>query len=419
VSAVRRFAGETFRSFRTRNFRLFFSGQIVSQIGNWMTLVTQTLLVLHLTDSGVALGVLAAAQFGPILVLGPWTGLIADRSDKRRLLITVQVMAMAQSFALAALAFLPHPPVGGIYLVALVGGLTVAFDNPARRAFVTEMVPQEDIPNAVSLNSALMTSSRVLGPALAGIAVTTVGYGWAFVADGISYVAVLVAFGLMRSAELHRSAPTPRGKGQVREGLRYARANRDLWVPLMMMAIVGTLSYNFQVVFPLFATRDLGGSGATFTIVFSVMSVGALIGALAVARRTRIELRGVAYTSLAFGIPMVAMAFVPNLSTALPVAFVVGLGSISYLTASTAIVQTHSSPEMRGRVLALQAMVFLGSTPIGGPILGWICQTWGARWGIGVGAAAALGAGLWGLSVARRTPVALSAVGSPPGPRSG
>ena len=419
MSAVSRFAGETFRSFRTRNFRLFFSGQIVSQIGNWMTLVTQTLLVLHLTDSGVALGVLAAAQFGPILVLGPWTGLIADRSDKRRLLITVQVIAMAQSFALAVLAFLPHPPVGGIYLVALVGGLIVAFDNPARRAFVTEMVPQEDIPNAVSLNSALMTSSRVLGPALAGIAVTTVGYGWAFVADGISYVAVLVAFGLMRSAELHRSAPTPRGKGQVREGLRYARANRDLWVPLTMMAIVGTLSYNFQVVFPLFATRDLGGSGATFTIIFSVMSVGALIGALAVARRTHIELRNVALTSLAFGLPMVVMAFVPNLVTALPVAFVVGLGSISYLTASTAIVQTHSSPEMRGRVLALQAMVFLGSTPIGGPILGWICQIWGARWGIGVGAAAALGAGLWGLSIARRTPVALSAAGSPSGPRSG
>ena len=203
------------------------------------------------------------------------------------------------------------------------------------------------------------------------------------------------------------------------EGLRYARANRDLWVPLTMMAIVGTLSYNFQVVFPLFATRDLGGSGATFTIIFSVMSVGALIGALAVARRTHIELRNVALTSLAFGIPMVVMAFVPNLATALPVAFVVGLGSISYLTASTAIVQTHSSPEMRGRVLALQAMVFLGSTPIGGPILGWICQTWGARWGIGVGAAAALGAGLWGLSIARRTPVALSAAGSPSGPPSG
>ena len=417
MSRLRRFRDDTFRSFRTRNFRLFFGGQIVSQIGNWMTLVAQTLLVLHLTHSGVALGILAAAQFGPILVLGPWAGLVADRSDKRRLLIVVQVIAMAQSFALAALAFLPHPPVLGLYLVAFVGGLTVAFDNPARRAFVTEMVPREDIPNAVSLNSALMTGSRIVGPALAGLAVTTVGYGWAFVADGVSYVAVLVAYGLMRVDALHRAEPTPRGKGQVREGLRYARANRDLWVPLVMMAIVGTLSYNFQVVFPLFTTRDLGGSAATFTILFSVMSVGALIGALAVARRTRISLRTVALTSIAFGVPMAVMAVVPTLGLALPIAFLVGLGSISFLTASTAIVQTHSSQEMRGRVLALQAMVFLGSTPIGGPILGWICQTWGARWGVAVGAAAALGAGAWGMSVARRTGAGFSPVGSRPDPR--
>lgn len=350
-------------------------------------------------------------------MLGPWAGLVADRSDKRRLLIVVQVIAMAQSFALAALAFLPDPPIIGLYLVALIGGLTVAFDNPARRAFVTEMVPRGDIPNAVSLNSALMTSSRIVGPALAGLAVTTVGYGWAFVADGVSYVAVLIAYGLMHVADLHRAEPTPRGKGQVREGFRYARANRDLWVPLVMMAIVGTLSYNFQVVFPLFATRDLSGSAATFTILFSVMSVGALIGALAVARRTRISLRTVAITSIAFGAPMAVMAVVPTLAVALPIAFLVGLGSISFLTASTAIVQTHSSQEMRGRVLALQAMVFLGSTPIGGPILGWICQTWGARWGVAVGAAAALGAGAWGLSVARRTGAGVSPVGSRPDPR--
>lgn len=418
MSRVGSFTEATFRSFRTRNFRLFFAGQIVSQIGNWMTLVAQTLLVLHLTHSGVALGVLAAAQFGPILVLGPWAGLVADRSDKRKLLISVQVIAMAQSFALAALAFLPHPPLLGLYGVALVGGLTVAFDNPARRAFVTEMVPRADIPNAVSLNSALMTSSRIVGPALAGLAVTTIGYGWAFTTDGLSYIAVLVAYGLMRAGELHRTEPAPRGKGQVREGLRYARANRDLWVPLVMMAVVGTLSYNFQVVFPLFATRDLHGTGVTFTVLFSVMSTGALVGALAVARRTHISLRTVARTSLAFGLPMAVMAVVPNLRIALPVAFVVGLGSISFLTATTAIVQTHSSAEMRGRVLALQAMVFLGSTPIGGPILGAISQRFGARWGVSVGAAAALGAGAWGLAVARRPVVAVSAVGSRPDPRS-
>jgi hypothetical protein len=279
------------------------------------------------------------------------------------------------------------------------------------------MVPREDIPNAVSLNSALMTGSRIVGPALAGLAVTTVGYGWAFVADGVSYIAVLVAYRLMRSADLHRAAPTPRGKGQVREGLRYARANRDLWVPLIMMAVVGTLSYNFQVVFPLFTTRDLHGSAATFTILFSVMSVGALFGALAVARRTHLSLRTVALTSIAFGVPMAAMAIAPTFAVALPIALLVGLGSISFLTASTAIVQTHASQEMRGRVLALQAMVFLGSTPVGGPILGWISETWGARWGVAVGAAAALGAGMWGLSVARRTGAGVTPVGSRSDPR--
>jgi MFS family permease len=417
VSRVRHFRDATFRSFRTRNFRLFFGGQIVSQVGNWMTLVTQTLLVLDLTDSGVALGILGAAHFGPILVLGPWTGLVADRSDKRRLLITVQVLAMAQSFALAALAFRADPPIIAVYAVALLGGLTVAFDNPARRAFVTEMVPRDDIPNAVSLNSALMTASRILGPALAGLAVATIGYGWAFVADGLSYFAVLAAFGLMRPAELHRGGPAPRGKGQVREGFRYARANPNVWVPLAMTAVVGTLSYNFQVVFPLFATRDLGGAAATFTVLFSVMSAGAFVGALAVARRTHVSLRTVALASIGFGVPMAVMVPVPNLTLALPVAFAVGLGSTSFVTASTAIVQTGSSQEMRGRVLALQAMVFLGSTPIGGPILGWISDTWGARWGLAVGAAAALGAGAWGLSVARRHAPPVSPAGSPPDPR--
>src|SRR4249919_3339729 len=180
MTSVRTAWRETFRSLRSRNFRLFFGGQLISQVGNWMTLVAQTLLVLSLTDSGIALGMLAVAQFGPVLILGPWAGLVADRSDKRRLLLVVQSVAMLQSFALAALAFSGNPPVWSIYLVALVGGVTIAFDNPARRAVVTEMVPESDVQNAVSLNSALMTSSRVIGPALAGLLVATVGFGWCF-----------------------------------------------------------------------------------------------------------------------------------------------------------------------------------------------------------------------------------------------
>jgi len=402
MTSVRRAGAETFRSLHSRNFRLFFGGQLISQIGNWMTMVAMTLLVLRLTGSGVALGLLAAAQFGPVLLIGPWAGLVADRSDKRHLLLIVQTIAMVQSFALAALAFADSPPIALIYVVALVGGITVAFDNPARRAFVVEMVPEQDVNNAVSLNSALMTSSRVIGPALAGLLVTTVGFGWAFLADGLSYIAVIFALFLMRSAELRRPPQQARGKGQVREGLRYARSVPDLFVPLVMMAIVGTLSYNFQVVFPLFMTRDLGGTDSTFTLLFSVVSIGALIGALAVARRKSISIRMVGLTAMGYGAALTVMTFVPSVAFALPAGLLVGLGSIAFLTASTSIVQMRSDPTMRGRVLALQAMVFLGSTPIGGPILGWVCEHFGARYGVALGAVAALGAGAWGMYEARR-----------------
>src|SRR4051794_38636612 len=202
MTRLRNATRDTFRSLGVRNFRLFFSGQLISQVGNWLTLVAQTLLVLKLTDNGVALGGLAAAQFGPVLLIGAWAGLIADRSDKRKLLIIVQSIAMAQSFVLAALAFSGNPPLWAIYSVALVGGITVAFDNPARRAFVVEMVPKEDMNNAVSLNSAAMTSSRIFGPALAGLLVVTVGFGWAFLVDGLSYIAVLIGLSVMRTPEL-------------------------------------------------------------------------------------------------------------------------------------------------------------------------------------------------------------------------
>ncbi|MBA3652648.1 MAG: MFS transporter [Actinobacteria bacterium] len=401
---MRSIARDTFKSFKSRNFRLFFAGQGISQIGNWLTLVAQALLVLKLTDNGVFLGGLAAAQFGPVLLLSPWAGLIADRSDKRKLLLVVQLIAMAQSFALAALAFSGHPPVLAIYAVALVGGITIAFDNPARRAFVVEMVPVADVNNAVSLNSALMTSSRVIGPAVAGALIATVGFGWCFLADGVSYIAVLIGLWMMRTEELRPPPVTMRAKGQVREGLRYARSVPELWVPLVMMAVIGTLSYNFQTVFPLFATRDLHGTGTTFTLLFSVVSIGALAGALASAHRRVIGVRTVAGAALAYGGAMAAMAIVPNAATAYAVGVVLGLASIAFLTASTAIVQIEAAPEMRGRVLALQAMLFLGSTPIGGPIVGFIAEQFGARYAIGVGAVAAAAAGAWGLAKVRPTP---------------
>jgi MFS family permease len=418
---LRLFGRETFASLRIRNFRLFFGGQLISQVGNWMTLLAQTLLVLHLTGSGVALGLLAAVQFGPVLLIGPWAGLVADRSDKRKLLLVVQALAMVQSALLAVVAF-TGAPVWTIYVVALFGGMTIAFDNPARRSFVVEMVPETDVPNAVSLNSALMTSSRVIGPALAGLLISTVGFGWAFLADAVSYIAVLTSLWLIRPGDLRRGPVTARAKGQVRAGLRYVRSVPELFVPLAMMAVIGTLAFNFSTVMPLYVTRDLGGSTGMFTLVFSVLSVGSLIGALAVARRQRVTVRSVGLAALAFGTSMLLLALAPGLGLALPASLLVGLTSIGFLTASTAIVQMRAAPQMRGRVLALQAMLFLGSTPVGGPIAGWVSQTFGARWALVMGAVACASAGAWGLFAVRgrrgATPTAPELVPAPV-PRAG
>jgi MFS family permease len=414
VTRIRHATHDTFRSLAVRNFRLFFAGQLISQVGNWLTLVAQTLLVLKLTDSGYALGGLAAAQFGPVLLVGAFAGLVADRSDKRRLLIVVQSLAMLQSFCLATLAFLGHPPVAAIYAVAFCGGLATAFDNPARRSFVVEMVPEESINNAVSLNSALMTGSRVVGPALAGLLVTTVGFGWCFLLDGISYLAVIAALARMNPAELRQAPVTPKGKGQVREGLRYARSVPELWVPLLMMALIGTLAFNFQTVLPLFATRDLHGTDVTFTWLMSVVSCGSLIGALGTARRTTIDVRVVSRNAAVFGVALGALSLAPGQPSAFAVGFLMGLGSIMFMTAATAITQLAAKPSMRGRILALQAIVFLGSTPIGGPIVGAISERFGARYGIAVGAAATLAAAGFGfLMVGRSGRLALATAEAP------
>jgi MFS family permease len=400
MTRLRLASDETFKSLSIRNFRLFFVGQSISQIGNWLTLIAQALLVLQLTDSGVALGLLAAAQFGPVLLFGAFAGLIADRRDKRTLLITVQAFAMAQSFVLALIAFQGWP-VWTIYVVAALGGTATAFDNPARRSFVVEMVPEDQITNAVSLNSALMTGSRIVGPALGGLLIATVGFGWAFALDGLSYIAVIIGLRMMDPTKIRKAPATPRGKGQVRAGLRYAWSIDELRVPLVMMAIIGTLAFNFQTVLPLFATRTLDGTDLTFSLLMSVVSVGSLAGALRSARRKDVSVRTVSLASLGFGTSMLALAVAPSLPIAFLVGIVMGFTSISFMTTSTAIVQLRADPTMRGRVLALQAIVFLGSTPIGGPIVGTICERFGARWGLAVGAVATIGAALYGFGRVR------------------
>lgn len=392
---------KTFRALSVRNFRLFFVGQSISQIGNWLTTVAVVLLVLHRTDSGLAVGIMTACQFGPILLLGPWAGLMADRGDKRRILLITQALEMMQSLALGALAFLPEAPLLAFYLVALAGGVMFAFDTPARRAFVAELVPPEQIHNAVTLHSAMMTGSRVIGPALAGALVTTVGFGWCFVVDAVSYLAVLECLRRMKPDELRRPQTTGRAGGQLRAGLAYIRGVPELRVPLIMATVVGTLTFNFQVVLPLFVLRTLHGSDVTYTLTYSVLSAGSLVAALAAAHRGTVGMRTIVRTSAVFGLTMFALAAAPNLLVALPIAVAVGAASVTFMSLSTALFQLRADPGMRGRVLALQSMLFLGSTPIGGPLLGAICDAFGARSGLIVGGLAAVGAAAWGHRHAR------------------
>src|SRR3954453_109732 len=392
----------TFRSLSVRNFRLFFIGQLISQIGTWLTQIALVLLVLHLTHSGVAIGALVACQFGPVLLLGAYGGVIADRADKRRLLLLTQTLQMLQSFTLGALAFMHDPPLAAFFITASAGGFLLAFDNPARRSFVPEMVPSDEVHNAVTLNSALMTSSRIFGPALAGVLVVTAGYGWAFTIEGVSFIAKLAGLWMMRTEELCSAPRSGKGKGQVREGLRYVRTVGDLWVPMVMVAGAGAPTFNFSVVLPLFVERTLHGTDGSFTALYSVLSIGSFFGALVTAHRRSVEVRHVVMASFAFGVAMLVFAAMPVLLSAFPVALAVGFTSIAFMTTSTAIVQVRARPNMRGRVLALQSMVLIGSTPIGGPVLGAVCDTLGARAGLVIGGLAALAAALWGRMASKR-----------------
>ena len=396
------FVQRTLSSLRSRNFRLFFVGQTISQVGNWLTMVALTLLVLHRTGSGVAVGLLAACQFGPILLLSAWAGVLADRSNKRNLLFVTQSLEMAQSFALGALAFMHDAPLPAFFGVAVVGGCLLAVDNPVRRSFVNEMVAAEDLTNAVSLYSAMNSASRIVGPALAGVLIVTVGYGWCFTVDAISYSAVLISLWMMRPEELRRVPVTPRGSGQVRAGLRYIAAVPELWITFVMLLIVGIISYNYTVVLPLFVEKGLHGGDGSFTLVYAAFSAGGLVGAFVVARRRTVTLRTVIVTTACLGVAMTALSVVPDVAFAFVLAILVGLASVAYMTTTTAIAQIRTDQHMIGRVLAIQTVLLVGTTPIGGPILGAVADQVGARAPVLIGGIGALCAAAFGVLAARR-----------------
>lgn len=350
----------------------------------------------------MAVGILSACQFGPILLFAPWAGVVVDRMEKRRLLFITQGLEMGQSLALAALAFMHDVPLIAFYLTAVAGGTMLAFDNPVRRTFVNEMVALEDVPNAVTLYSAMVNLSRIAGPAIAGLLVVSVGYGWCFTIDAASYTSVLVALAMMRTGELRRLEREARGAGQIRAGLRYITTVPEIWIPFLMLLIVGTFSYNFTVLFPLFVEKGLNGSDTDFTFLYAIFSTGAVVGALAVARRSTVTIRTVTLGALWLGVTLLVLSLMPNVGLAIAVAALVGGSSVAYMTATSAIAQIRAAPRMIGRVMAIQAVLFAGTKPIGGPILGGIADAFGARTAVGVGAVGALLAAAFGWVAARR-----------------
>lgn len=399
-----RVLGRTFSSLRHRNFRLYFIGQMVSNTGNWLTNVAMTLLVLKITGSGLRVGVLAACQYGPLMVLSPYAGAIADRFSKRRSLIVTQTLEMAQSIGLAILAFLPHPPLAALYVLALAGGAFLAFDNPLRRSFVTEMVAPEDLSNAIVLYSTIVNGSRIFGPAIAGVLIVSVGYGWCFAIDALSYIAVLVCLFLMREHELHRTATPAERRGAVRAGLRYVFDTPALWISFMMLAILGTLSYNFNVTLPIFVTQVLHGGERTYTLLYSTFSVGAVACSLLIAHRGLTRMRHIILGAVLLGVGTLLLAPVSSAALAVPVILFIGAAGILYMTATTAIAQVEARPEMHGRVLALQTVLIGGPLAVGGPILGWVADRFGGRAPMVVGGIAAFVAAALGSWANHRFP---------------
>ena len=381
----------------SRNFRLFFVGQIVSVTGTWMQSVAAAWLVLKLTESSVALGIQLALNFGPILLLGAWAGLLADRRDKRLILIGTQTAFALQALALWVLVFAGVAELWMVYALSLFAGIVTAIDNPARQSFYAEMVGNKDLTNAVSLNSAVMTGTRIVGPALAGVLIATVGLAPSFLINGISYVAVIAALVAMRPDELHREVVPIRGKGQLREGLAYVRKTPGLLLPLTWMAVIFTFSFNFSVLFPVLATRVFDGDAGTYATMLSFLGVGSLLGALAMARQQEPNPRRLAVAAVAFGAASVLASAAPTFWSELLVLVPMGIVSMVFMITGNSTLQLSSRANMRGRVMALYGMVFLGGTPIGAPIAGWVADRFGPRMGIALGGLIAVVTGLTGL----------------------
>ncbi len=392
----------TFAALAIPNYRRYIGGQSVSLIGTWMQMAAQSWLVLSLTGSATALGVIIALQTLPVLALGPYGGVVADRVDKRRLMVILQGAMGVQALILGVLTVAGVVRLWEIGALAVLLGVNNAFENPARQAFMLELVGGESLRNAVSLNSVLVNVARVIGPAVAGVLIATVGEGPCFLLNAASFAAVIGSLVTLERSAIHPSPPSGRGPGQLREGLRYVRRTRELGVPLAMMALVGAFAYEFQVTLPVMAKQGLHVGATGYGFMTAAMGLGAVLGGLFVATKGRTGLPTLVLAASAFGVVLGLACAAPNLTTELLALALAGGASISFMATGNSTLQLSAAADMRGRVMALWFVAFQGSTPIGGPIVGWVMAQAGARAGLGLGGATCLLTALMGLLVLRR-----------------
>jgi MFS family permease len=402
VTRIRRAGRTTFAALSVPNYRRYYSGQAISLAGTWMQMTAQSWLVYTLSHSATVLGAIVAVQTLPVLVLGPYGGVVADRVDKRKLTIILQSLMGVQALALGLLTVTGAVQVWEIGVLAAVLGVNNAFENPARQSFMMELVGPEHLRNAVSLNSVLVNVARSIGPAVGGVLIETVGTGECFLINAASFIAVVYSLTSMDTGAISPTAPARRARGQLREGLRYVRATPGLFVPLVMMALAGCLTYEFQVSLPVMAKSGLHGGAAAFGFMTASMGVGAVFGGLFVAARGRTGLRPLVLAASVFTVGMTFATLAPNLALELVALALVGVANISFMATGNSTLQLTADPEMRGRVMSLWFVAFQGSTPIGGPVVGAAMGAFGARAGLGLGAVTIGVVALGGLIATRR-----------------
>ncbi|HEX2784710.1 MAG TPA: MFS transporter [Ilumatobacteraceae bacterium] len=391
-----------FRSLEHRNARLFFLGLSVSNIGSWIQMTAVSLLVYQRTGKATDVGVTLLCQFLPMLVLGVWAGAIADRVDKRKMTLMTQAGQAVLAFVLGFLALAGWATLPVIYLVSLALGVVAAIDNPARRGFVIELVEPRHISNVVSLNTAVMTGSRIFGPALAALLLRWMEPGWLFIVNGVSFAAILWPIWRIDTTQLYPSPPASRGGQPVREALRFVRRNRRLLVIYTVFTVIGTFAFNYGVSLLKLADQRFGHKDL-FGWLLASTSVGSLIGSLLTAARTRVNSTWFFGAAVVLGLSGFAVAWAPSIWVAYLVSVPLGAGGAAFIAALNAITQQESPPDMRGRLLALGAVAFLGTTPIGAPITGWIADHVSAEWSLGYGSVITLVVVTVGAEVRRRS----------------